>query len=433
MITPINKSFLFRAALGFSIVLGVLGFAPQTAQAASDCKTKSGKSVSMSNGATTANLTDRVLCKYSAGHSIKKRYVKGKVVEEETTHRNGKRKKHGFYWYTKNGNSRKDKTWREWYENGKLRSQDTYARGDKHGPYIRFTKDGKKREEGVYEQGKKLGSITYNTDGTLSRLSCSENPAAKRHKPFAKMCGFTSKKPITAYYEQGKRSRVYWYDKGVLVAWEKYNASGALVESDKKAVGNKVGVKVSKHPNGKKKQETRYNAKGMLHGTQREYDKTGPMTREAQFEDGFMVTEKIFFFNGQLRRHTQKQKRGKETHVVAKSFHDNGKLRRQGQYIERRRVHRFGFGHYWNYQDLEAYGQHKEYRKNGTLLATERYKEGRQEGISIQYHDNGKTKHLEQEYAAGNLVREKKYNRSGRLISHEEFFRDGSSKRHKVR
>ncbi|MBK8011118.1 MAG: hypothetical protein IPK13_07185 [Deltaproteobacteria bacterium] len=128
----------------------------RTVLAATVCKTDEGKVINPNNGNTTAELTATVTCTYDAGHSIRQRYVEGRVVAEEWFSREGRRTIRREFNYDKNGNQHWHGKAEEWFPSGKLKSVEQYKNGREHGPTENYAEEGTITRRAYFDEGKKI-------------------------------------------------------------------------------------------------------------------------------------------------------------------------------------------------------------------------------------------------------------------------------------
>jgi antitoxin component YwqK of YwqJK toxin-antitoxin module len=404
-----------------------------SALARGTCRLPNGEKIDAYSSSINEGVNATAVCKDDRGVITGKYVFKNGQKVEEHFYRDGRLYQILRTAYTANGNSRRHGLQEEFYDSGKHKSKENYLMNDRHGLALRLFENGKIEKRAHYAKGKELASVTYNEDGSTKFFSCSEDPTVAELEMFDRLCGFTGKpSEVTTYYKEGQRKYVYIYDEGRIAATKVYSTAGNVTKTTVKPTGTEVGVDILWHANGKKKQETRYHKAGYLHGAQREYDESGKLTREAVFESGFITKETLYYLNGQKKRLTSKRKKGEVVEVSSESYHDNGKVWETGEYIEIHEERYFGAGAFWDYNWLKPVGVHKEYREDGSLSSVERYQDGKLQGVSATYHSGGKIKKLEHTYEAGTLTREKRYDESGELVFHEEYFKDGSKKRHAV-
>ena len=75
------------------------------------------------------------------------------------------------------------------------------------------------------------------------------------------------------------------------------------------------------------------------------------------------------------------------------------------------------------FKDGLKHGPYETYHENGALKASVTFKEGLEMGTAKHYYANGKLK-AEGEFERGRLIRAKKYNEVGKLIS-DKFDKNG--------
>ncbi len=406
------------------ILLSVVSAAQAFARA--ECSV-AGKYINLDNGDNTKDLTGTVICRDDNTKVAQReeKYVKGVVVFIRYFYDNGKVKSECGR--SSQGNSQG--LCKEWDEKGQLSSERNYIDGRLKGLSKWYFPNGKVERIAAHIDDYKKTEMKFNEDGSLAQMECSTAAISAKDR---EMCGYKGKKGVVRLYVNKSQPYLeHTFFNGEVVASKKIDVeTGNVTETSKKAETGKNGVTVEKFPNGKTKQEKRYDSDGVLNGLQKEFAESGQLTRDALFNKGFMAREKIFYLNGQVKRLTKKTKQDMKVFVLAKEYHDNGQLKREGTYLEVTETRHFSWGSYWRYEDLKEQGKFQEWREDGTLAVEEKYIDGRREGLSRWFYGNGKQVEREYSYENDRLVREKTYDKTGRLTAHDEYFADGSKKSH---
>jgi len=141
-----------------------------------------------------------------------------------------------------------------WHRNGKRREEGTFLNGRYHGKWVRWHDNGVKASEQVYERGVLSGPFTnWNAAG---------------------------EKTVEGQYVDGEWS-------GKIVMWD--DATGCRVESEYKC-GKEQGVTITYNKQGVKECEAHFKD-GELDGPQVFWNEKGEKTHELMYSDGQLVTK----------------------------------------------------------------------------------------------------------------------------------------------
>ncbi|SIS40038.1 Antitoxin component YwqK of the YwqJK toxin-antitoxin module [Zobellia uliginosa] len=168
----------------------------------------------------------------------------------------------------------------EYFENGKVRSLETYADGKRNGKQESYYANGFKKEESKYDQGLKVMEKKYHDNGKLafSATYNANGPIGVREE----------------YNKKGIKTRHTPYDDGRLQGVDityNFNTGNKYVEKEYKD-GIVDGIYKEYYPNGELATEGQY-VKGQREGKWKYY-KAGKVTREIQFKNDSQVSEKRF-------------------------------------------------------------------------------------------------------------------------------------------
>ena len=82
---------------------------------------------------------------------------------EETFWSNGNPKVLGYY----DRKKYKDREWKEWYENGKLKKQETYVHGRRHGKVSEWYENGQLRYEQNYQGNVNINGVSIQDNSSI--------------------------------------------------------------------------------------------------------------------------------------------------------------------------------------------------------------------------------------------------------------------------
>lgn len=371
--------------------VGLLLMAGGAAFAIPEC-TVNGKYVNPSNGATTDGITGLMICRED-GRTVREEELRdGRFMGVRRFFESDGSVKESHI----NERGNRDGAYVEKDAQGTVRLSGQYADGSGVGLFRKFYSGGKL--DGIWweEQGRTVASLSFNADGSLHEIDCGERSYfAEDRQP----CGFGGK-PVTSALYSGRRSlaaRETWQS-GHLVKLERYGDNEtislqALVEE---------GRRVSRtfFANGKKRTEISYDpdlpAAGLLDRSpnriEREWAPAGQIVHQSRFQNGVEVEAEDWYLNG---------KRGRK--MTAESA-ERGAIR----IVEK-------------------------YRDDGSLAGRERHRGGTLIGVQEYFHPNGKLAQQDRyEMREGGrdsyVAARKTWDESGKAISDESFFEDGSRK-----
>ena len=181
---------------------------------------------------------------------------------------------------------------KSWYENGILKTEGTYKRGNRDGTFSSWHSNGQKKEEGNYVDGKMDGLwIHYDQDGNKSH-------------------NYT--------YKEGKKE-------GPFVQWHE---NGQKETEGNYEDGQRIGHWIDWHENGQKETEGNYE-NGQQNGLSTFWYENGQKMRESNFKDGKLVSAVVWKPNGERCPETKIDQNGDGIIV---SYDENGKTKMERQY-----------------------------------------------------------------------------------------------------
>jgi antitoxin component YwqK of YwqJK toxin-antitoxin module len=314
-----------------------------------------------------------------------------------------------------NKEGEKQGIWKDFYENGKTKSETTYVGGKKSG-YVKafspagslisiekFVGDSLQKE--VPELSTKLEVRNeYYEDGSIKKtgtyLLGLEEGIQKEYSPEGKITGVKIFKEGNLIgeglmNEAGKQQG----------SWVEYYSSNKIKSKGNYEDGLKVGDWIFYHPNGKIEQKGKYDKKGRPTGLWQWFYDSGKLLREENYLNG--------------------KREGQMT-----EWNDSGKVITQGEYIDGMKEGK------WIYeiQDFREEGMYKNDQKDGVwssyyvensqLKFTGKYVEGLPDGKHISYYFDGKKKEVGK-YIMGNKDGDwEYYNPDGTLLLTVSFKND---------
>lgn len=304
-------------------------------------------------------------------------YNNGHVMEK-STFANGSRigKSQNFYNYPENTlkselmyeNGIAVKEYKSFYRNGKPEEiGNLNKKGDRDGSWKIFYEDGTIKEERSYSNGKWDGISKY-------------------------------------YDELGKITEELNYRNDILVEYKAYDASGKVINQNKKDGKNTYEVNLY-HPNGNKKREGKV-VGGLTEGEWKSYNVNGFVTNVDHYvkgnNDGKVL---VYHNNGKIK--TETDYKDGETNGYYRNYFPNGKLKQEGAYI----------------QDKEM-GVWNGYYPDGTIQSIKFYNSTGQDGWQKYFAVNGKIDY-EEFYELGYVKKRLYYDSLGR-VTNQAVFNTGS-------
>jgi len=366
---------------------------------------------------------------------------------------NGKLSEEGWY---KNGD--KDGTWYTYYINGTVESKSFFSSGDINGYKYFYFPNGKLKDAFYYKYTQLDKIINYDTSGnSINTTQFSNGSGAwtdkffngnKRIEAQYKFNQLTG--PVTAYhadgqiahtgqYEYGDQNGLWkWYDdKGVETeegnylygngeghfieyekgkkildsyytddvedsTWKWYYPSGAVEQTRQYQYGERDGKTIKYNEEGKEYVQLNY-SEGILLS----YTYLGPDGKNVpdillKNESGLVTA---YFPNG--KKSFEVTYKNGYYDVAYKTYYENGNLREEVPF-----------------KNHGENGEDKKYSATNQLVSDEQMVDGKKDGISTFYYDNGKPEHTEfyimgDKYGTWNY-----YDRAGKLIKTEHYYDD---------
>ena len=385
----------------------VLAFASPAAHAVQDCEFN-GKHINTSNGAETAGKTGMVRCKERDTGLMAREYElrNGQSVGLSRYFRDGKLVKE----FTITANGPHEGLEREWALNGQLVLEFTNVNGRTRGLRRQWFEDGKLRKvEWVAENQsgseREGAAVEYRASGQLASLRCGPKPLLAPHVDDAKLCGFANNNApstVNLYSSKGDvRSTV------VLVAGVEQKATTFFDNGKPEAQEELL-------QQGTQKRETFYAPDGVKR-REKLWDvsaRPALLLRDAEFHtSGTLVVERIYLVveaNGRKRSRLTREER----------YYLNGQPQQKDTYTPDGDT---------ELRDTQRYTDQGKLKSQGRYALTGRYSE-RPVGIHQVFFANGKLEREDTFDAKSKPTRQRVWDESGKLLSDDELFGDGSRK-----
>ena len=389
-----NTIASLRVCLGAVVLASATG-----ALAVQDCELN-GKSINTNNGSETAGKSGMVRCKDRDTGLLEREYElrNGDSVGLSRYFRNGKLAKE----FTITSNGPHEGLEREWAQNGQLILEFTNVKGNTRGLRRSWYEDGSpKAVEWVADNEREGASVQYTPAKQLSSLRCGPKPLLAPHVNDAALCGFGgSASTVSTYSHSGKLRGTQTLLAGVVQKQAVLMDSGKPQEEMERQGNNLVERFYAE--DGSKRREKLWTETERPAALMRdsEYHASGSLVRERLYtlvdmggrKRSRLASEATFYLNGQPKSKDTYTQEGNTELRDSQRFTDKGTLRAQGRYA------------------LDGpYGE-------------------RTVGVHKFFFDNGKPE-LEEHYDnKGNLKRQREWDESGKLLSDDELFEDGSRK-----
>lgn len=376
----------------------LLGLCP-LAHAVEDCELN-GASVNPSNGYTTQGKTGMMRCRdRDSGQVVREqelrsgafvglvRYFKNGVLSREFSV-NTQGNQHGLLReWAPNGqlvletnklNSKTQGLLREWHANGALRRVEFF--GDEPGD---------------------RAAVQYHANQQLSDLRCGNKPLLAPHADDAALCGFRgTPSTVSIFGANGGLRATMTLLAGVSQQSTSFHSNGK--PSAQEEVRGEQRVQRVFSENGAKLKETFWSMaeKPATLLRETEFHASGTLVRERLYamaevagrRRNRLVAESRFYLNGQPQSKDEFTLDGEYEIRDAKSYFDNGQLSRQGRYVQEGRSHE------------RPTGVHRVYSQAGQPVQ------------EIHHDERGKPN------------RERRWDNTGKLVSDDALFEDGSRK-----
>ncbi len=374
-----------------------------SAFAVQDCEFQ-GKHINTSDGSQTAGKTGMVRCKDRSSGVVEREYEvrDGKSIGLSRYFRDGTLVKE----FTITANGPHEGPEREWATNGQLVLEFTNVNGNARGLRRQWFADGKQRKiewvVGPEAGGERAGAAAeYNATGQLASLRCGPKPLLAPHVNDAKLCGFEGvPSTVNLYSHKGDlRSTI------VLLAGVEQKATTFYANG-------KPELEEELLPGGAQKRETAYHPDGGGKRRERLWDvsagRPALLLREADFHtSGTLVVERQYQLVDTSR-------------LAAESrFYLNGQPQQKDVYTP-------GDGNV-ELRDTQRYTDQGKLKAQGRYALEGRYGE-RPVGVHQTFFANGKPEREDSFDTKGKITRQKVWDESGKLLSDDELFEDGSRK-----
>ena len=385
----------------------LLALASPAAYAVQDCEFN-GKPINTSNGADTAGKTGMVLCKERDTGQVQREYElrDGKSVGLSRYYRDGKLVKE----FTITANGPHEGLEREWAANGQLVLEFTNINGRARGLRRQWYEDGKLRKvEWLADSTSERdgAAAEYRPSGQLASLRCGPKPLLMPHVNDAKLCGFDghhAPSTVNLYSSKGElRSTV------VLVAGVEQKAT-TFFDNGKPQAQEELLQK------GTQKRETYYFEDGTMR-REKLWDLSAGsalLLRDAEFHaSGALVAERTYQLLDADGR--------KISRISAEArFYLNGQPQQKDVYTSEADT---------QLRDTQRYTDQGKLRAQGRYVLSGRYSE-RPVGVHQVFFTNGQLAQEDTFDAKSILTRQRVWDESGKLLSDDELFEDGSRKAH---
>lgn len=384
----------WRLGLGAALLAGATA-----ALAVQDCEFN-GKSINTNNGAETAGKSGMVRCKDRDSGLMEREYElrNGDSVGLSRYFRNGKLARE----FTITTNGPHEGLEREWAPNGQLVLEFTNVNGNARGLRRAWYEDGKpKRVEFVAEPERDGASVQYTPTQQLSALRCGPKPLLSPHVDDAALCGFGGKPgTVSTYSSEGTLRSTQTLLAGVVQKATSFYSNGKPQEDEERQGSNRL-ERFYADDGGKRREKLWTEAEKpaqLLRDS--EYHASGSLVRERLYavvdaggrKRSRLASEARFYLNGQPQSKDVYTLEGNTEVRDGQRFSDKGTLRAQGRYAMDGR-----------------YGE-------------------RAVGVHKAFFDNGKLEEEDHYDDKGNVKRQRVWDESGKLLSDDELFEDGSRK-----
>jgi len=288
------------------------------------------------------------------------------------------------------GNSKSGK-WTTWFNSGQIESQGSYT--------IHNWKDGNWKEWYVNGQMKsEIDYCTSNPCGTYREWYDNGNLRTEQ-----KFSGNPRNGTYEEFWENGKIKRRDTYEEGHLTKLEYWYSNGQKTsENFYSFQGRPVGQFRSWYDNGNVQAETHFDTLGNHDASEKEYYANGVLKHEVAYADHVRCMERRYYESGQLK--SEEPYSGYSRHGRCYYYFPSGKIQNTT-----------------NYKDGRKDGNSKTFDENGILLSDLNCSHGKWEGTCQWFFENGKL------YRTGNysgsvrngLFRE--WNRQGALVYQQTY------------
>jgi antitoxin component YwqK of YwqJK toxin-antitoxin module/tetratricopeptide (TPR) repeat protein len=284
-------------------------------------------------------------------------------------------------------NGHLDGDYRKYYPNGHLSDSGAYMVGKQEGEWKSWFANGQLKHVDHYLHDMEDGERTeYFENGTLSQTYTSKS---------GKIIG-----EVKQYDDDAKLYAILTYSNGTLMRARYFDKTGKQIGES--LADHKAITLVRYHPDGAKRSETPYDAKGGITGTQTFYNENGSvMETDVYQDDTEQGPSTSWFLNGKKRVETPYV--DGEMDGYHRTWYSNGQIREEGWYSQGKAQG------YWLYHD-----------EMGTLTDSAYYLDDDLEGYKSTFYPNGK-RSFEIKYHRGWMEESIDYDTSGKELSRSIF------------
>lgn len=336
-------------------------------------------------------------------------------------HRNGKKKEEGMYL-----NGKRDSTWYFWHSNGKIHKKATYDKGELEGDFAQYFSNGKTETEGKYQKGKKQGLwIWYRENGNKDFEGEFREDVEHGNWTYYYSGG---EKESYGLFKEGKRDSVWiflyktgerwkegFYKEDIKNGkWITWFESGKKLQEGNYVNGKEDGLWTSWYEDGKKKDEGYYKI-GLMEGSWAGWYPNGNKNYEGKILDGLKEGEWSFWFvSGKMREKGRYSKGKKQGHW--EFYHELGGKESEGNFIDEK--HDGKWTYYYACPECKP-------GESGQKMREETSKNGDLEGKAIVWYPGGAVQ-SETNFKDGKPHGEwKQYNKNGTLVMNR-IYKDGT-------
>jgi antitoxin component YwqK of YwqJK toxin-antitoxin module len=269
-----------------------------------------------------------------------------------------------------------------------------------------------------FKGGERVGPrIELTPDGKVVDLVCAEKSFVKEDRG---PCGHDGKVATVSFFDPDGKPRRFTvkHERGRRLEQETVDGRGRQTVVRYLPDGHEEGT--IRHANGKTARTFVSLTNGRYDGAAKEWNEAGQLLEDDRYAQGKLVAQKLYFQNGAVKLDAVLDE--KTGIVAAKQFRGTGKLSEEGAYKPGR-----CWGDRCDFQRLEGHGVIKSYDDRGQLSDEAQWSDGKRDGYHRVYHRNGKVA-TEETYKAGTRTRLKCLDPGGATELEEEYFEDGSRK-----
>jgi antitoxin component YwqK of YwqJK toxin-antitoxin module len=401
--TPIQPTPHATRTIASICAVALLALASPAAHAVQDCEFN-GQHINTSNGAETAGKTGMVRCKERDTGLMAREYElrNGQSVGLSRYFRDGKLVKE----FTITANGPHEGLEREWALNGQLVLEFTNVNGRTRGLRRQWFEDGKPRKvEWVADPERDGAAVEYRANGQLASLRCGPKPLLVPHVNDAKLCGFENNNAPSTVNLYSSKGEV----RSTLVL-----AAGVEQKATTFFDNGKPQSQEELLQQGTQKRETYYFEDGVKR-REKLWDvsaRPALLLRDAEFHtSGTLVVERTYQLvdaNGRKRSRLASEAR----------YYLNGQPQQKDTYTPDGDT---------ELRDTQYYTDQGKLRQQGRYAVLSRYNE-RPVGVHQLFFVSGKLEREDTYDAKGKPTRQKVWDETGKLLSDDEVFEDGSRK-----